>query len=173
MKKTLIIFIIFSFFPVKSFSRGKILRFDISGSKREVFSLKEACSFGSVKKQVLAHKLDRDRIDCMERELRAQDFCHSRFKLRNNYMRGFLSPNSDQVICQLGESLIFSYACGGAKSDPHCRVSAKTACKTFGENFAKNLSLSYFSMRDGKINCTFSGEMAKREPLDEILPSLF
>src|SRR5690606_10644335 len=106
-------------------AHAAVIKNDITGLKREVFTLKQACSQAGFKHLLLVEAKDAISVDCIGRELKARDFC-AKIEGRAPFLRGFVSKATGQVFCEFGDAVSLTLSCD--QEHYHYCQNAKNGC---------------------------------------------
>jgi hypothetical protein len=152
--KSLFIFLFILSVPT-SFS--EVLKFDVSGYKRELFSYKEVCEEMGVKHLVMIEVLDPVHLDCMGKKVNVKNFCLKKVN-NGNFIRGYINSKLSEVACEMGREAFVSIGCD--KRDKHFCKNPIKGCEKLNRIFAHSHALNHYSFNekdvDNVLNCYFS-----------------
>ena len=136
-------------------SHAAVIKNDVTGLKREVFSLKQACEKTGFIHLLLVEAKNATTVECMGRDLKALDFCQ-KIEGRAPFLRGFVSASTSQVFCEYGESVSLSLSCD-QEHYGFCQ-NAKKGCDELRNSFAQKLELLHSSLTGipKNLNCHYS-----------------
>ena len=133
-----------------------IIKNDVTGLKRQSYSLKEACTKAGFKHLLLVDAQDVVTVDCMGQKLNAKDFCLKEQNPGKSFIRGFVSASQSQVYCEYAEAVSLSLKCD-QQHYKYCQ-NANQGCEQLRGNFAHDLELMHASLTGAptNLNCHYS-----------------
>tara|TARA_R110002072_G_scaffold534_3_gene3637 strand:+ start:2083 stop:2601 length:519 start_codon:yes stop_codon:yes gene_type:complete len=153
---------------------AKMLKHQISGRQRSLFSYQQVCRDSGVKHLPLISVASTFELDCMGTTVNVQEFCQKKFKNDKTFLRGFISKAMEEVVCEKGEALEIALACDKEHLS-YCR-DPKLGCANLKNIFAFNLEVGLVSLVekdvDNTLNCIFQTKSSVKEndfSIDEML----
>ncbi len=161
-----------------------LTKFEVHGSNKFEFTLKEACSSLGERFQFLVDKKSTTEIDCTGTTLNLSSFCETKMKGEEGYMRGYWDDIKKSVICQRGRKVVVSFSC--AKNEQSLCEDSEISCHQLKLKLAKTLKLhhaaiigdDYLINQQKSLECVFLSEQQNStlhddEAIEKILPILF
>jgi len=139
-------------------SLAKVIQNDVTLSKKELFTYKDACEFMGHKESPLIEEGLLE-LDCMGRKIQVSDFCQQKSK-DPGLLRGFVDREEKKVVCQSGERVILGVLCD-ERDKKYCQTS-ENGCLQLKKIFAARLELVHHALLENKegkkVQCYFSND---------------
>lgn len=150
----------FIFLLLPFFASASVLQDDVSAIYRTSFSLKEVCEKMTGSEAPLIDIVSGREIDCMGKKVDVGIFCEQMMAADPYYLRGHTSPETKEVTCVSGKTVIFKYMCVKLSDQQLCSGSAATSCAVIKAKLARRLDpihASYTKNTKGikQLNCYF------------------
>jgi hypothetical protein len=139
---------------------AEVLKFDISGYKRDLHKYEEVCKEMGIKHLLLVEPIDPLHLDCMGNRISVKKFCLKKLggEKKERFLRGYINKKLGEVVCEMGDEALVSIGCD--KRDKHfCKEPAK-GCAKLKKVYAHAHEVDYHSFIkkdvDNVLNCYFS-----------------
>lgn len=138
------IFFFFLLFSQASFAR--LLEYDVVGSDKHFFELKNVCERMGHQHSPIIDITSMNEIDCMGKKIKVIDFCLQDFKKDQKFIRGFADKKEKKIICELASRVMLKLECD-TKNDINC-MDSEIGCTEYKKTLAYNLKLAQHSLID-------------------------
>jgi|GEM_PF-567465 len=149
-------FLIFLTIFTSSLSFAEVLKFDVSGYKRELYSYKLVCEKMGLKHLLMIDVIDPSNLDCMGKKVSIKKFCLQEVG-ESKFLRGYINTKLSEVVCEKGNKAFLSIGCD--KRDKRYCKAPMDGCMKLGKFFAHSHKLSHHSFVekdvDNVLNCYF------------------
>lgn len=136
---------------------AEVLKFDITGYNRKLFSYKDVCQEMGAKHLLIIDVISPLELDCMGKRVSVKDFCLKKVNPQK-FLRGYVSTKLKEVTCEMGDEALLSLACN--KQDRRFCDKPQAGCEQLQKIYAFGHSLDHFSYNekdvDDILNCYFS-----------------
>lgn len=131
--------------------QARLLSYEVTSRKHEVYELKEFCELSGHKHNLLVSAQNSHTVNCMGTRLRVKDFCLERPSNEESFLRGYVpfrgdsgedGAYDDQVFCIMGVAARLSFSCESPGKRDYCRDPRKS-CVKLGQSYAHDLELAY------------------------------
>jgi len=135
---------------------AEVLKFDITGYKRELFSYKQVCEKMGHKDLLLVEPKNVMHMDCMGEIVNIKEFC-AQVTPKEDFLRGYINLKMKEVVCTRGKAAFLSIACD--KRDKVYCEKPKEGCERLNKVYAAGHELEYHTFIekdvDNVLNCFF------------------
>lgn len=141
---------------------AEVLKFDITGYKRDLYTYKAVCQEMGHKNLLLVEPKNVMHMDCMGEVVNIRSFCQ-RVSPKETFLRGYINEKMKEVVCMHGKSAFLSIGCD--KRDKVYCESPKEGCLRLNRIYAYSHQLEYHSFIekdvDNVLNCHFQKKTTK------------
>lgn len=159
--KTLFILLSFLGFGLPLYS--EVLKFDVTGYKRDIYSYKAVCKEMGHKELLLVAPKNVMHMDCMGKIVNITDFC-LKVGPQKNFLRGYINEKMKEVVCTRGKSAFLSIGCD-KRDKVYCEEPLE-GCKRLNKVYASSHVLGYHAFIekdvDNVLNCFFQEPAPKK-----------
>ena len=107
---------------------------------------------------LLAEPANTWQIDCMGTLVSAFDYCRRLLVNNNFFLRGYVSSQDEEVVCEMGQAVRLRLLCD--KRDQSFCLNPQKGCGRLQKIYARKLALTHYSLISGEegngLNCYFS-----------------
>ncbi len=144
-------------------AQAEVLKFDIVGYQRKLFSYKEVCQKMVSKHMLLVSVKNPAVLDCMGKEVKVSDFCQDKVE-KKNFLRGYANTKLEEVTCEYGVKAFLSLGCDKAHKS-FCEDPEK-GCTSLKKVYAHSLELDHHAFLekdiDNVLNCYYGHPEVKK-----------
>lgn len=148
---------LFLLFLISSPLFAEVIKFDITGYDRKLYSYKEVCKEMGGKHLLIIDVISPLELDCMGKRVSVKDFCLKKVD-PEKFLRGYVSTKLKEVTCEMGEEALLSLACN--KQDRRFCDKPQAGCEQLQKIYAHGHSLDHFSYNekdvDDILSCYFA-----------------
>jgi hypothetical protein len=160
VKPFFIVFLFYFSFPLQA----EVLKFDIVGYQRDLYSYSEVCKKMVSEHMILVSVKDPATLDCMGTAVKIKSFCEKHGR-KQDFLRGYANTKLQEVTCEYGKKAFLSLGCD--KAHKHfCQIPQK-GCEELKKVYADSLEIENHAFIekdvDNVLNCYFAAKV-KEQP---------
>ena len=135
---------------------AEVLKFDVTGHKRELYSYKEVCESMGHRNLLIVEPKNVMHMDCMGSIVNIKEFCLT-VSPKKSFLRGYINKKMNEVVCMRGKAAFLSMGCD-KRDKSYCEKPQK-GCQKLKQIYAYSHELDYHTLIekdvDNVLNCYF------------------